>query len=155
MHVVDMIFFWARTMPAQQAIILPDMVLSYKALADATTAKAAAARANLAEARLGDHVTILDGDAMTTLNDLPGPIDLVLLDGWKDLCLPLLRSLESRLRSGALIVTDDINLPSLSGYLEYVRGPANGYLSVAFPVEDGMEISCRTAHRGFDQKGAL
>lgn len=28
-------------------------------------------------------------------------------------------------------------------YLDYVRDPANGYVSVAFPVEDGMEISCR------------
>jgi predicted O-methyltransferase YrrM len=119
------------------------------------TAKVAAARANLAEARLADHVTILPGDAMTTLNDVPGPIDLVLLDGWKDLCLPLLRSLESRLASGALIVADDINLSSLSGYLEYVRDPANGYVSAAFPVEDGMEISCWTSHEPTDQKGTL
>jgi predicted O-methyltransferase YrrM len=118
-------------------------------------AKGAAARANLAEARLADHVTILSGDAMTTLNDVPMPIDLVLLDGWKDLCLPLLRSLESRLASGALIVADDINLSSLSGYLEYVRDPDNGYVSVAFPVEDGMEISCWTADGLSDEKGAL
>jgi len=118
-------------------------------------AKAAAARANLAEARLADHVTILRGDAMTTLNDLPGPIDLVLLDGWKDLCLSLLRSLESRLASGALIVADDISLPSLSGYLEYVRDPPNGYVSVAFPVEDGMEISCWTCHEPTNKEGAL
>jgi hypothetical protein len=26
-----------------------------------------------------------------------------------------------------------------------VRHPANGYVSVAFPAEDGMEISCWTA----------
>jgi predicted O-methyltransferase YrrM len=119
------------------------------------TAKAAAACANLAEARLADQVTILPGDAMTTLNDVPGPIDLVLLDGWKDLYLPLLRSLESRLASGALIVADDINLSSLSGYLGYVRDPANGYVSAAFPVEDGMEISCWTSYEPNDQKGAL
>jgi predicted O-methyltransferase YrrM len=118
-------------------------------------AKAAAARVNLAEAGLADHVTILLGDAMTTLNDIPGPIDLVLLDGWKDLYLPLLRSLESRLASGALIVADDINLSSLSGYLGYVRDPANGYVSAAFPVEDGMEISCWTSYEPNDQKGAL
>jgi predicted O-methyltransferase YrrM len=110
------------------------------------TAKVVAARANLAEAGLAGRVTILPGDAMTTLNDISGPIDLVLLDGWKDLCLPVLRSLESRLAIGALIVADDINLPSLSGYLEYVRHAANGYVSVAFPVEDGMEISCWTAN---------
>jgi hypothetical protein len=28
-------------------------------------------------------------------------------------------------------------------YLDHVRDPANGYLGVEFPVEDGMEISCR------------
>jgi predicted O-methyltransferase YrrM len=109
-----------------------------------SSVKVAAARANLVEARLSDHVAILPGDAMTTLNDIRGPIDLVLLDGWKDLCLPVLRSLESRLSPGALVVADDINLPSLSNYLEYVRNPASGYVTVAFPVDDGMELSCWT-----------
>jgi predicted O-methyltransferase YrrM len=109
------------------------------------SAKVAAARANLIEPRLSDHVAILPGDAMTTLKDVRGPIDFVLLDGWKDLCLPVLRSLESRLSAGALIVADDINLPSMTRYLEYVRSPANGYSTVAFPVDDGMEISCWTA----------
>jgi hypothetical protein len=52
-------------------------------------------------------------------------------------------------------VADDINLPSLTAYLEYVRDPANGYVSVAFPVEDGMEISCWTADRQVDEEGAL
>jgi predicted O-methyltransferase YrrM len=109
------------------------------------SAKVVAARANLLEARLSDHVSILQGDAITTLNDIRGPIDLVLLDGWKDLCLPVLRSLESRLSAGALIAADDINLPSMTRYLDYVRNPVNGYATVAFPVEDGMEISCWTA----------
>ena len=120
-----------------------------------STAKVVAARANLAEAGLARCVTILPGDARNTLNDIPAPIDFVVLDGWKDLCLPVLRSLESRLAVGALIVADDLNLPSLSGYLEYVRHPANGYVSVAFPVEDGMEISCWTADGPSSEKGAL
>jgi predicted O-methyltransferase YrrM len=111
-------------------------------------AKVAAARANLVEAGLSDHAAILPGDAMTTLNDIRGPIDLVLLDGWKDLCLPVLRSLESRISAGALIVADDISLPSMSSYLEYVRNPANGYVTIAFPVDDGMEISCWTGAGG-------
>jgi predicted O-methyltransferase YrrM len=119
------------------------------------TAKVVAARANLAEAGLAGGVTILPGDAMMTLKDIFGPIDLVLLDGWKDLCLSVLRSLESRLAIGALIVADDINLPSLSGYLECVRHAANGYVSVAFPVEDGMEISCWTAEGLSGERGAL
>jgi predicted O-methyltransferase YrrM len=81
---------------------------------------------------------------LKTLNGIPGPIDFVLLDGWKDLYLPVLKSL---LAIGALIVADDINLSSLSAYLAHVRHPANGYVSVAFPVEDGMEISCWTGGR--------
>ena len=32
-------------------------------------------------------VTVLGGDAPDTLADVAGPIDLVFLDGWKDLCL--------------------------------------------------------------------
>ncbi len=106
-------------------------------------AKIAAARSNLDEAGLGDVVTILAGDARDTLAGIPGPIGLVLIDGWKDLCLPVLRLLEPRLAPGALVVADDITLPSMADYLEYVRDPAHGYVSVAFPVEDGMEISCR------------
>jgi len=108
------------------------------------TAKIAAARANLDEAGLSDVVTILAGDARETLAGIPGPIGLVLLDGWKDLCLPVLRLLEPQLASGALVVADDITLPTMANYLDYVRDPANGYVSVAFPVEDGMEVSCRT-----------
>ena len=120
-----------------------------------SAAKIFAARANLAEAGLDDSVTVLPGDARTTLNGVRAPIDFVLLDGWKDLCLPVLRSLESRLAPGALVVADDINLPSLNGYLDYVRDPANAYVSVAFPVEDGMEISCWTGQRWSAEKGAL
>jgi predicted O-methyltransferase YrrM len=106
--------------------------------------KAAAARASLDEAGVGEGVTILFGDALETLNDVPGPIELVLLDGWKNLCLPVLRMLEPRLAPGALVVADDSTFASMADYLIYVRDPANGYVTVAFPVEDGLEISSWT-----------
>ena len=105
--------------------------------------KVTAAQANLATAGLAEHVTILAGDALTTLREVPGPIGLVLLDGWKELSVPVLRLLEPKLAPGALVVADDITLSSMRPYLEHVRDPANGYLGVEFPVEDGMEISCR------------
>lgn len=70
-------------------------------------------------------------------------MDFVLLDGWKELCLPVLSLLESRLAPGTLVVADDVDLADLQPYLDYVRDPRNGYQSVTFPVEDGMEISCR------------
>jgi predicted O-methyltransferase YrrM len=106
-------------------------------------AKIAAARANLAEAGLAEVATVLAGDALETLAEIPGPIGLLLLDGWKEMCLPVLRSLEPRLAPGAVVVADDIDQASMADYLAYIRDPANGYVSVAFPVKDGMEISCR------------
>ena len=109
-----------------------------------STAKVEAARSNLQQAGVDGVVTILAGDARQTLADVPGPIGLVLLDGWKDLCLPVLRLLEPRLAPGALVAGDDSSFASMAGYLDYVRDPAHGYVSVSFPVEDGMEISCWT-----------
>ncbi len=108
-------------------------------------AKVARARANLAEAGLADLVTILEGDARGTLASLPGPVGFVLLDGWKDLYLPVLRVLEPRLASGALVVADDtVSMAAqMTDYLSYVRDPAHGYLSVSFPESDGLEITCR------------
>ena len=109
-----------------------------------STKKIAAARANLDEAGVGDAVTIRPGDALETLANVPAPIGLVLLDGWKDLYLPVLGLLEPRLAPGALIAADDTTFARLADYLEYVRDPANGYVTVAFPVADGMEISSWT-----------
>jgi predicted O-methyltransferase YrrM len=109
--------------------------------------KIAAAGENLRQAGLAETVSILPGDALLTLADIPGPIELVLLDGWKDLCLPVLQLLEDRLAPGALVIADDITMPSMADYLRYVRDPANGYVSVEFPVDDGMELSCRAMPR--------
>jgi predicted O-methyltransferase YrrM len=69
---------------------------------------------------------------------------MVLLDGWKDLCLPVLRVLEPKLAPGALVAADDTTHASLADYLSHIRDPANGYVTVTFPVEDGVELSSWT-----------
>ena len=106
--------------------------------------KVKAAQSNLRQTGLDGAVTILEGDALETLADLPGPIEVVLLDGWKNLCLPVLRLLEPKLAPGALVAADDNSHAGMAGYLEYIRDPANGYVTVSFPVEDGVEISSWT-----------
>ncbi|MFG3280373.1 O-methyltransferase [Streptomyces sp. NPDC048111] len=108
-----------------------------------SAAKAATARRTFAETGLDDLITVLEGDARDTLATVTGSADFVLLDGWKDLCLPVLQLLEPRLAPGTLVIADDVVLDDLAPYLDYVRDPRNGYQSVTFPVEDGMEISCR------------
>ncbi|MBT0773416.1 class I SAM-dependent methyltransferase [Kineosporia sp. J2-2] len=105
--------------------------------------KVAAARATFAEAGLDQHVTVLAGDALDTLATVDGPIGLVLLDGWKDLYVPVLRKIENRLAPGALVVADNTDFESVGDYLAHVRDPANGYVSIALPIAEGMEVSCR------------
>lgn len=108
--------------------------------------KVAVASRNFADAGLDDLITVLPGDATKTLANIDGSVQFVLLDGWKDLYLEVLQLLEPRLTPGALIVADNTSMEGLAPYLDFVRDPANGYVSVHFPVRDSdsMEISCRT-----------
>lgn len=102
--------------------------------------KAEAARRNLETAGLSDLVDIRLGDALETLkNGVGSPIDLVLLDGAKNLYVPILELLEPTLAPRALVATD--NTTAESPYVVYVRDPANGYLSVGLPFESGNELS--------------
>ena len=107
--------------------------------------KVATATRNFTDAGLDDLITVLQGDAMQTLADVEGPIEFVLLDGWKDLYTQVLELLEPRLVRGALVVADNTSMPGLQPYVDYMRDPANGYVSVSFPARDSdsMEISCR------------
>jgi predicted O-methyltransferase YrrM len=112
-----------------------------------SAAKIAAATQNFAETRLDDLITVLEGDALTTLANLDGPVDFVLLDGWKEMYLPVIKLLEPRLSAGSLIVADNTEMADTKPYLDYVRDTDNGYVSVSFLAReaDSMEISCRAA----------
>ncbi|UNB52433.1 O-methyltransferase [Mycolicibacterium sp. YH-1] len=108
-------------------------------------AKIAAAKGNFDAAGLSDVITVLEGDALQTLANVDGPIGFVLLDGWKEFYLPVMKLLEPKLSEGALVVADNTNMPDTQPYLDYVRDPANGYVSVNFLARDtdSMELSCR------------
>jgi predicted O-methyltransferase YrrM len=110
-----------------------------------SAAKIVTAKQTFAEAGLTDVITVLEGDALETLTGLDGPVDFVLLDGWKEFYLPVIKLLEPRLSPGTLIVADNTNMPDTQPYLDYVRDPANGYVSVNFLARDSdsMELSCR------------
>jgi predicted O-methyltransferase YrrM len=102
--------------------------------------KAARARDNLKAGDVIDLVEIREGDALETLSvDLPETIDLVLLDGAKSLYPEILSLIESRLKPGALIVADNADMSP--DYLERVRSPRSGYMSV--PFAEDVELSMR------------
>lgn len=83
--------------------------------------KCEVARQNIKNAGLSDIVTLLEGDAMETLKDIAGPIDHLMLDGWNDLYLPLLKMLEPKFKTGASILTDNASFASAKPFISYVR----------------------------------
>ena len=107
--------------------------------------KAVRARENIIEANLSDLVEIREGDALETLaRDLPETIDLVLLDGAKELYPRVLSLLEAHLRAGALIIAD--NADWSPDYLAKVRSPTGGYFSVPFASD--VELSMKLGVSG-------
>ena len=104
------------------------------------------ALANLEAAGLAGHAEVRLGDALQTLRDLVPPIDLVLLDGWKELYLPMLELLAPKLRPGAVVLADNVRTfkRSLAPYLAYVQSGRSGFQSVTVPFPSGCEFSVRT-----------
>jgi len=103
--------------------------------------KAERAEENFAAGGLADLIELRQGDALQTLaRDLPGQIDLVLLDGAKGLYPALLALVEEHLKPGALVIAD--NADRSPDYLRRVRSAADGYTSV--PFAEDVELSMRT-----------
>jgi predicted O-methyltransferase YrrM len=106
-------------------------------------AKVARARANLDAAGLADLVDIREGDALETLRDVGGEVELLLIDGAFTLYLPVLKLVEPRLKPGATVLGENAFEPE---YLDYVRDPANGYVSQPLSIDEGRgnEFTVRT-----------
>ena len=108
--------------------------------------KAERAARNFRTAGLSELIDLRIGDAFETLKSgLGGSIDLLLLDGWKEAYLPMLKFLEPQLSPSALVVADDLAIApeALAPYLDYVRRAGNGYVSVELPLGDRIELSQR------------
>jgi predicted O-methyltransferase YrrM len=108
--------------------------------------KSAIARRNLDEAGLSAFSEVREGDALQTLSDLAAPVDLVFLDGWKDLYLPVLELLKPKLRKGSVVFADNINFPpmvkkTMALYVAYMYDPKNGFQSTTLPLGAGIEYS--------------
>jgi predicted O-methyltransferase YrrM len=103
------------------------------------------ATAQLARASLDDRVEFRVGDALSSLAELAGPFDFVLIDLWKDMYVPVFERLHPKLAPGALIVADNMLEPESArahaqAYRERVRA-APGMTSVLLAVGNGIELS--------------
>ncbi len=92
--------------------------------------KCRVARENFADAGLQDFIEVREGDALETLQDVEPGIDFLLMDGWNDLYLPLMKILEPKLAPGALIYTDNASFASARPFLNYLKSKPDEYRSV-------------------------
>lgn len=89
--------------------------------------KANIANQNFKNAGLHDIIELRLGDALETLHDLNEPIDLLVLDGWKDLYLPLFKQLEPLFKKGTIIYSDNVDMADSRSLLEYIKGKSLKY----------------------------
>ena len=107
-------------------------------------AKVATARGNLAAAGLEDYAEIREGDARVTLQDLGGPVDFALIDGWPtssgpSLAREVIEIVAPQLRVGAYVINDNAE----PDFLDFIRDPSNGFLSITLPLKGGTELSVK------------
>jgi predicted O-methyltransferase YrrM len=105
--------------------------------------KLAEAAKNIQAAGLSEIAKILPGDALETLQAVARPLDMVFLDGRKDLYLPVLELLKPKLKNGAVILSDNIFRfkHEVGPFLEYVQSGKNGFVSSSLRISDGVEFS--------------
>lgn len=134
------------------AAALRDMGGGHLIGTDLEPGKAERARTNVTAAGLDDLIEFRIGDARDTLKTgIGGDIDMVMLDGAFTLYLPILKLLEPHLKPGALIIGEnafpDARSDNGQSYIDYVRDPRNGYLSLPLPFNPGRgnELTIRTS----------
>ena len=112
--------------------------------------KAERAEANLGDAGLADCTDIRVGDAMETLSTVERPVDMLFLDGWKDLYLPVLKMIQPKLRPGALVLADNIATfqRELEPYVDYVSDTAGPFRAVNVPFASGLSFALYEGETG-------
>jgi len=94
--------------------------------------KAQKAIQNFESADVGHLIDVRIGNAIDTLKNLKGSIDLLLLDGWKDLYLPLFELLESNFHKNTIIYVDNANMKDSQLFLQAVSKNPNYELQSKF-----------------------
>jgi predicted O-methyltransferase YrrM len=107
--------------------------------------KAAAARANFAEAGLSEWIDLREGDLRETLVDVGGEVDFMLVDIWTPMARPALELVAPSLRNGAIVICDNTAQfrDAYRDYFDFVNDPANHLQTMTLPFEGGLELTVR------------
>lgn len=111
---------------------------------DVAADKQAYARIRSERAGLSDFVEFITGDACELIAGFEGGFDLVLIDLWKELYIPCLEALRSKLAPNAFVVADNMLQPAdfrtdANLYRDYVRSLADQ--TILLPIGSGIEVS--------------
>ncbi|WP_445946661.1 O-methyltransferase [Shewanella sp.] len=101
------------------------------------TEKCTIAQQNFNQAKVNDLVELRQGDALVSLANIADGIDFLLLDGWNNLYLPLLKLLEPKLKPGAIIYADNANFPGMKPFVDYVRRQPEIFSSSSMKTSKG------------------
>jgi predicted O-methyltransferase YrrM/DNA-binding PadR family transcriptional regulator len=107
-------------------------------------ARLEAAQRNLTTAGLASWADLRLGDARQTLRDLGGPVDLALVDGRPgddphSLARQVVTVIAPQIRVGGLLMSDNAE----PDYLEWVRDPRHGFVSITLPIQGATELSLK------------
>lgn len=82
--------------------------------------KAQKAIENFKKAGANEYIEVRIGNAMETLKNHTKPIDLLVLDGWKDLYLPLFQMLEPNFHAKTFIYVDNAKMEEVKAFLKII-----------------------------------
>jgi predicted O-methyltransferase YrrM len=110
------------------------------------------ARERLRDAGLAAFVDLRLGDAVDLLADQPGPVDLVLLDLWKDQYVACFERLYPMLAPDGMIVADNMlypenTRPHAEAYQRVVRAQP-GIEAAMLPIGSGIDLAVRRSSTG-------
>jgi len=105
--------------------------------------KARRARSHFEEAGLSHLIDLREGDLRTTLADVEGPIDFMLVDIWTAVARPALALITPRLREGAVVISDNTTQfrDAYTEYFEFIHDPRNRLRTMTLPFEGGLEFT--------------
>lgn len=70
---------------------------------------------------LNDYINLLEGDVLETLKDYSQPIDLLILDGWKEMYYDVFKMLEVNFIDNTIIFVDNTNFKDVKLFITKIK----------------------------------
>lgn len=94
--------------------------------------KARKAVENFEKAGVEHLIEVRVGDALKTLSNHKAPIDMLLLDGWKDLYLPIFLMLEPNFHPNTIVYVDNADMGETQKFLNTIQEHRPYHLQVKY-----------------------